>query len=272
MTDEWPEILDNLARTGFFEEDQLEPETATWILAYLVRRFTTVIGYMTEEELAPIGSGTYVRRADGQHGILTAGHVMGAIKSRKTRKNIVLLPAQVGEGVSWVRIEGAGMHGYGEMNDTQKGPDIGWIPLSGEEAKKLEALGAVFYNRAKEREAFRGEIYQIGMVFGFVKELSSLAERVVAVHGMLIGRTEEHAPDEKGWDYGDYAITCDDPSIPRTHGGVSGSAAWRIDMPLDGSGRNAVTIEGVVFAEGSENDRKLIAHGENSIRLVLGGP
>ena len=46
---------------------------------------------------------------------------------------------------------------------------------------------------------------------------------------------------------------------PETHGGVSGGAAWRIDLPIDGSGRKSVILEGVVFAEGPEEDRKLIA-------------
>ena len=266
VTDGWAEVSANLAETGFFEEGQLNPGTVPEILINLVRRYTTVIAYGVEGTLTPIGSGTVVRRADGQHGILTAGHVIGAIKPGKT---FSCCRPQDREQVTWIRIQGEGMHGPGEANDGPRGPDIGWIPLSGEEVKRMEALGAVFHNRARDREAISGEVCRIGAVFGFVAAASSLDDKTVVAHGMLAGKTGEQPADEEGWDYGEYAITSDDPWIPRTHGGVSGSAAWRIDLPMDGSGRKAVILEGVVFAEGPEEDRKLIAHGENSIRLVL---
>ena len=266
VTDGWPEVSDSLAKTGLFQEDQLNPEIVLRILADLIRRYTTIIGYGAEGKLRPVGSGTFLRRTDGQHGILTAGHVIGAIK---TKENVLVLPAQDREEVTWIRIEGEGMEGRGETNDGPRGPDIGWMPLSGEEVERMEALGAVFYNRARERDAFLGQVCQISIVFGFVEAASNLGDNMVVAHGMLIGKTGEQAADEDGWDYDEYAITNDDPWIPRTHGGVSGSAVWRIDFPMDGSGRKAVILEGVVFAEGPEEDRKLIAHGESSVRISL---
>ena len=266
VTAGWPEVSAHLSRTGIFQEEQLNPETAPRILADLVRRYTTIIGYGAEGRLNPIGSGTFVRRTDGQHGILTAGHVIGAIKARE---DIRVLPAQDRELVNWIRIEGAGMAGPGEANHGPRGPDIGWMPLSGEEVERMEALGAVFRNRARERDPFEGEVCRIGIVFGFVHAASNLDENVVVAHGMLIGRTAEPAADVEGWDYGEYAIRNDDPWIPRTHGGVSGSAVWTIELPMDGSARRALILEGVVFAEGPKEDRKLIAHGEHSIRMLL---
>ena len=266
VADSWTEILSGLAATGFFQEDQLNPGTVPEMLINLVRRYTTVIAYGAEGTLTPFGSGTFVRRADDQCGILTAGHVIGAIRARK---DIHVLPVQDREQVIWIRIEREGMHGLGEANDRPRGPDIGWIPLSGEEVEKMEALGAVFHNRAREREAVSGAVCRICIVFGFVKAESNLNNKIVVYHGMLACKTVEQPADEKGWDYGEYAITNDDPRIPRTHGGVSGSAAWRIDLPMDGSGRKAVILEGIVFAEGPDEDRKLIAHGENSIRVFL---
>ena len=266
VTAGWQEISDSLARTGVFDENQLNPETAPRVLGDFVRRYTTIIGYGAEGGLNPIGSGAFLRRTDGQHGILTAGHVIGAIK---TRENILVLASQDREVVTWIRIEGEGMEGHGEANDGPEGPDIGWMPLSGEEVERLEALGAVFSNRARERDAFLGQVCQISIVFGFVEAASNLDNKLVVAHGMLIGKTAELDADEEGWDYGEYAITNDDPWIPDTHGGVSGSAIWRIDLPMDGTGRKAVILEGVVFAEGPEEDRKLIAHGKNSVRIIL---
>ena len=266
VTAGWPEVSGHLARTGIFQKDQLNPETAPRILADLVRRYTTVIGYGAEGQLTPIGSGTFVRRIDGQHGILTAGHVIGGIKAQE---NILVLPAQDRELVNWIRIEGAGMEGWGEANHGPRGPDIDWIPLSGEEVERMGALGAVFRNRARPPEAFEGEVSRIGIVFGFVHAASDLCENIVVAHGILIGRTAEQVADEEGWDYGEYAITSDDPWILRTHGGVSGSAVWTIELPMDGSARRSLMLQGVVFAEGPEENRKLIAHGANSLRIAL---
>ena len=267
VNDGWAEVVGSLAGTGFFKEDQLNPEVALRILADIVRRYTTVIGYGEDGRLSPIGSGTFLRRTNGQPGILTAGHVVGAVKNRE---DILVLPAQDREDVIWVPIEGTGMHGHGEANRGGQGPDIGWIPLSGEEVERLEARGAVFRNRAREQEAFTGEMCQISIIFGFVNAASDLDDKVVVAHGMLMGQTGAEAPDDQGWDYGEYAITSDDPWIPHTHGGVSGSAVWRIDLPMDGLGRRAILLEGVVYAEGREEDRKLIAHGKQSLRIFLG--
>ena len=113
------------------------------VLADRVRRLSTVAGYMTEGDLTPIGSGTIVRRTDGQCGILTAGHVVGAIKkATKNNGGIWVLPAQDRRELDWVRIEGMCMYGWGERNTGQRGPDIGWMPLSAHVAKCVEALGA----------------------------------------------------------------------------------------------------------------------------------
>ena len=66
---------------------------------------------------------------------LRPGHVIGAIK---TRENILVLAAQDRQVVTWIRTEGAGMAGRGETNDGPRGPDIGWMPLSGEEEESIE--------------------------------------------------------------------------------------------------------------------------------------
>ena len=263
----WLEVASSLEQTGFFRDDQLNPGTAPRILANLVRRYATIIAHGADGTLNPLGSGTFLRRTDEQYGILTAGHVIGAIRNKK---NILVLPAQDREEVAWIRIEAAGMNGHGETNNAAQGPDIGWIPLSAEEANRMESLGAVFRNRAKHIEDFEGEVCQIGIIFGFVAQASNLEDNTVVAHAMLIRKTGEVPSDAEGWDYGEYAITSDDEWIPRTHGGVSGSGVWRIDLPMDGKGNKAVRLTGVVYAEGPEGDRKLIAHGEQSVRIILG--
>ena len=55
--------------------------------------------------------------------MLTAGHVIGAIKAKE---HILVLPAQHGEEVTWIRIEGEGMEGCGETNNRPRGPDLAY--------------------------------------------------------------------------------------------------------------------------------------------------
>ena len=185
VANRWHEVASSLEKTGFFQEDQLNLEDVLRILTDLVRRYTAVLGYVAEGELTPIGSGTFLRRKDGQCGILTAGHVVGAIKNKES---IRVLPTQDREEVDWIGIEGMGMHGWGETNTGLKGPDIGWMPLSAKEAASIESLGGVFHNRRRTMEDFSGEVCQISVAFGFVDATSSPSDKKIVAHPMFIGR------------------------------------------------------------------------------------
>ena len=185
VANRWHEVASSLEKTGFFQEDQLNLEDVLRILPDLVRRDTAVLGYVAEGELTPIGSGTFLRRKDGQCGILTAGHVVGAIKNKES---IRVLPTQDREEVDWIGIEGMGMHGWGETNTGLKGPDIGWMPLSAKEAASIESLGGVFHNRRRTMEDFSGEVCQISVAFGFVDAASSPSDKKIVAHPMFIGR------------------------------------------------------------------------------------
>ncbi len=235
-------------------------------LADRVKRYCTAIGYKAEGKLTPIGSGTLLRRTDKQCGILTAGHVVGAIRNKE---NIWVLPVQNREEVDWIRIQGMGIHGFGETNKRSKGPDIGWIPLSAVEVESIEARGGVFHNRGKKVDDLFGEVRQVSLIVGFVNAASNPDDKMIAVHAMFAGKTKGTANGKEGWDYGEYAIQNDDERIPQTHGGVSGSAVWTIDLPIDDHEKKVVKLRGVVFAEGCPDDRKLIAHGEQSLRIIL---
>ena len=276
VTEGWTEVSDRLSQTGFFEEDQLNPKTVPRILGHHVRRYSAIIGFGDYGKLNGVGTGTFLRRPDLQPGILTAGHVIGGIKKKKEKTpnlKILVFADQDRECGLWNPIEGAGMGGCGERNvDGSKGPDIGWIPLSEEEVKVLESRSAVFYNMTKENDLFEGEVCQIGIIFGYVEAVSSLEQEDVIANGLIICKTREIPPDQDGWDYDEYAIRNDDPWIPRTHGGLSGSPVWGIYFPMDGSGRKAIVLEGVVFAEGPSEDRKLIAHGNKSLQKFLSKP
>ena len=198
VANRWHEVASSLEKTGFFQEDQLNLEDVLRILPDLVRRYTAVLGYVAEGELTPIGSGTFLRRKDGQCGILTAGHVVGAIKNKES---IRVLPTQDREEVDWIGIEGMGMHGWGETNTGLKGPDIGWMPLSAKEAASIESLGGVFHNRRRTMEDFSGEVCQISVAFGFVDAASSPSDKKIVAHPMIVGVPLEPGVGGMGGEY-----------------------------------------------------------------------
>ena len=170
-----------------------------------------------------------------------------------------------------MKIEGRGMDGEDKKNKEKTGPDIGWLPLSTEEAQSVQAQGAVFCNREKTCETFAGEegIYECQMVFATYLCLESASD-VIAGVALLYGKTGGCPTDEIGWDYGLYDFTVLDPRLPRNQGGVSDSSVWRIQLPADGSGSKAFLLDGAVFAEDCKPGRGLVARGLGSIRKVLG--
>ena len=271
MDIEWQDALPLLRQTGFFTEEELkDPGAADGKLIDLVRRHTTTIGYEGETgEMKPVGSGTFVTKADGEHGILTAGHVVGALRRAIERANeFQVFPGQVHERL-WIPVpcEWSWIHIYGEDNQDGSGPDIAWVPMSQTTAGTLGArLDVVFYNRARLRDELECERHPVGVVCGFVEEISDLGDQSLNHYAATLRRPEFVSVD--GWDYGEYPLN--QPFLPSTQQGTSGSAVWRVELSLDGKGRREVFLDGVVFAEGPSDDRKLIAHGESSVSRILG--
>ena len=231
VADNWPELSKHLAKTGFFEEGRLSPDPVMQKLVDRVKGYTTAIGYWAEGTPVPIGSGTFVRLSDGQCGILTAGHVIPEIE----RYGTVAITQGI-ERIAWVGFKPCGMVGVGKHNNGQQGPDIGWIPVSPQLARSLEADCAVFYNQAKERAVFSGPRCDFHLLLGFVGEASRPEKEELGFHAIFAGRTGDHGPDEDGWDYAEYDIDQVGPDCPSTHGGVSGSGVWRIEFPENGKG------------------------------------
>ena len=250
MDIEWEDALPLLRQTGFFTEEELQdPPTADEKLIDLVRRYTTTIGYADETgEMKPVGSGTFVRKADGDYGILSAGQVHER---------------------PWIQIPWVWdwIHICGEDNQGVSGPDIAWVPMSPETAETLQSrLDVVFYNRARARDEMECERYPVGIVCGYVKEISDLGGRTLNHYAAILRRPEFDS--KAGWDYGEYVLKL--PCLPSTHKGTSGSAGWKVELALDGSGKHVAFLDGVVFFEGPADDRKLIAHGERSVSRILG--
>ena len=106
----------------------------------------------------------------------------------KTIENILVLPSQNREEVAWIGIEGEGMHGRGETNNGPKGPDIGWMPLSAEEAKRMEAWGPCSATGQKNANKSRGK-------YAGSASFSDMSEKRVAWTPMLLLPCNAHWED-----------------------------------------------------------------------------
>ncbi len=262
MDADWREKLPLLQQTGFFTEEELRaPDAVKLKLTDLVRRHTTAVVYSVDNEGAQkvFGSGTFLRKANGEYGILTAGHVLKDLRrARECGNSLWAFPPGQRVECEWDNVSG-----YGYFNSGPGGPDIAWVPLSPAIARDLEARpNVVFYEMGRKRGAAQGEsLFQIGIVMGLVHETSDTENRTLNFHAMLLGQTRAWS---NGWDYGEYALTMG--QLPCSHAGVSGSAVWRIVL---GMGKAKAFLDGVVFAEGPADDRKLVAHGKRSVSRIL---
>ena len=159
-----------------------------------------------------------------------------------------MLPAQDRELVNWIRIEGAGMEGWGEANYGPEGVQIsagcpcrekkrrGWrhlVPCS--------ATGRDRPMRSRARYAESASFSDSSHA------LSDPGENMV-----VAPRHADRQDSRTGGRRGRLGTTESTPlqatirGIPRTHGGVSGSAVWTIELPMDGSARRALILQGVV--------------------------
>ena len=229
--------------------EQVRRETIPKLHAY-----TVVLGKRLEDHASKAkridrfkGSGVLVRLAGSrQFGILTAGHVVNALRDEATREDparivVALRGADVNRGVFpklapvTLTIPPRAIAAYGRKNEGCRGPDIAWIPLSPEQVIEIETgteSFGLFYNMGKsDREIeevvgiwktqeltqeTKGErdSGQICYVVGWSETLQNPNDgeplTLPAFEALL-----EHRWAEAGWQYDDYQIGAKNKARPR---------------------------------------------------------
>ena len=180
------------------------------------------------------GSGILMKvESTSSYGILTAGHVVGALRQEHERENpeeisVLVRPGQAGEGHARLRplrvqVPEGTITAHGRRNEECEGPDIAWIPLAVDVAQAIEShrdSGAVFYNYEKgEIETtisaemlMRGDVAEPRVGTDFVVYAAGWnAEKQIDSGGdeMTIWECEaiQRAVDARdGWYYSDYIV------------------------------------------------------------------
>ena len=194
------------------------------------------------------GSGVLIRLEGSRNfGILTAGHVVNALRNEPHRKDptrivVALRGANANRGIFpklapvTLQIPPGAITAYGRKNEDRHGPDIAWIPLSPEQVNEIESgteSFGLFYNIGKadrdvsevvniwknqelteERKRERNS-KEVCYVVGWSETLQNPHDgeplTLPAFQALL-----ERSWAEAGWQYDDYQIGAKNKARPRS--------------------------------------------------------
>ncbi len=245
--------------------NELREEIGVQLRLYSVN----LVGLRGDAEYRHCGSGTFVKIDEVAY-IVTASHCCEALHDYEAlglvltgfrhRKLIPAIPVPVIVGT---------------REEDAWGPDVALIPIPASEIGSISARMS-FSNLTGVREAMLGGVPdpQQGLwaVVGAPVATSDLAnpsdlEFAQTVHWMSIDRKYRRGE----WDYLDFGIPLDAPSLLESYGGVSGGGIWQVDVCRDQNGTWGwlfpPKLEGCAFYQTPpEGDRIYIrGHGRQTI-------
>jgi hypothetical protein len=144
--------------------------------------------------------------------------------------------------------------------------DIGFLSIPEIDARTLEARGAVFYNFEADRNFVPSEstnrVAQAHAIVGVVAEWTEEqpggkpGERKAIIGGLFGVAKSITEFQEKGIDLVEVEINhTTGPSVPKSYGGVSGGALWKLHVELDASDKIVnigKELRGVAFRQSGD--------------------
>ncbi len=235
--------------------------------------------------LPPVGdaaprccSGTLVRLNE-MDGILTARHVWTAIAGGA---NLALLVGGAPYYLDRRVLRGLGPKADATLPDGGASvPDIVFVRLPPRARGDIEASDKVFYSVDLRRAVAGIDILDgrgLWILAGSPQALAKPDTGMVA--SFLYDTTMAKHTKSGGWDY--LLVNLDlpeNPSLPRTYGGVSGGGVWRVlfsvsednsIFSLEDEARDII-LSGVAFYQTELEGRQIIAHGPTSVYRILSG-
>lgn len=206
-------------------------------------------------------------------GIVTAKHVWQEARKHET---LIVMTSRGSKPLKTDSIVPAVPKPTSNLLDTDhKIPDIAFLRLDSNQKAEIEGQGKVFYSVDKRVNSPYLNFQSSNgyrAIFGNPKERLRPKDR--AVTSFVYGTGVRCMAEMDGWDYLSVDLNIpENPEIPKSFGGVSGGGVWRTMWACDSDQTRFVVpnpIEecvfvGVCFYETGEDDRRLIAHGPNSI-------
>ena len=226
------------------------------------------------------GSGTLVT-INGMRGVLTAAHVVDALREKKevgivtfhaSSKSLqkLMLPM---DHVQYVQL--------GQKPWSSNGPDLAFLTLPMNVADSLGATNSFYNLSAKRAKALNSEFpagKHFSCIAGVVHErtittpLPDIAANKALFAALCEPGAVSNQRSEDGFDLMDFdAAPRDDGAGPRSYGGVSGAALWRVYCEEDTEGEptrmTKLWLHGVAFYEQTHDNRTptITCHGHISV-------
>ena len=229
----------------------------------------------------PIGSGVLVKGGKG-HGILTAGHVCGAVEEEIERKRRIAYvpqgtrePSRPGEKTPVLvrqlpALKGRRVHVAGTPV-----PDYGCIAVPAVDAHAMEAWGT-FINITPEGPSLKQKDYDLNhnawLAVGFLEERRPYAASVF--HWNAIGAPKA-VYERDGKRYLFMEALHADEDLPESLGGMSGSGLWEVpiaglkDRSPDQLQIGTPILRGIVFwQEKRETQDELLAFYAHELETI----
>lgn len=225
------------------------------------------------------GTGTFAKLGK-TYGILTAGHVLHPMGANEVI-GLVRFPS-VQPPLQNFRLNLNHTERIVDWNGKEcDAPDIAFLKIPEIDALSLEAMGAVFYNLAAEREFKPGKpehrMSKCYAVVGVVGEwteqgAASLINGVKVEVGGLFGAAKDLREfKEDNTDLVEAEIDhAADPKIPKSYGGVSGGGLWELHVELDAKLKPVEVnkrLHGVAFRESGDH-RRITSNATPSINDI----
>lgn len=252
-------------------------------------------------ETARIATGVLLRKGS-RIGILTAGHVAGAVRDAHTMWVGVSMPGRLTGWNPELRLGRGAIVGDGLDRKDADGPegyDLAWIELDRNEEQRIEGTGSGVFLEASRIEArVRGTDKEIGvattattthMLIGPPREMAHEDDIVVTALG-LEAEDELYPEPRAGWG-GQWWRVAGSPSDmrpmkptmeidlqgrdwPQEWRGVSGSGIWALNVEIDAEKGEKqyplIELTGIVhWYEASENGGRFRGHNIHGIASLM---
>jgi hypothetical protein len=257
-----------------------EPNAA--LLTSYTIGFALTKGTSSDPDAIMGGSGTLVA-IDGVQGVLTAEHVIRALKANKSPVGLILVERDKTQPHRIIFDPTVGSTVFPNPDDSINGPDLGFLQLD------LPTIAAVsakksFYNLTLQRDRMlgnqpshdRGAWFMAGLADEWTTDVENESgfAKMKKFRGMIgeVGFSRRHA--REGFDYQIVdAYVGGQSDWPDDFGGFSGSAIWQV-LVDERDGRMQISenlLSGVAFYQSSVLDkdgrqvREVTCHSSQSI-------
>ncbi|MBO6725492.1 MAG: hypothetical protein JJ911_07520 [Rhizobiaceae bacterium] len=230
-----------------------------------------------------LGSGTLIRTPSGEHGILTAAHVLELVK-RDTPVGLHLFLRQDNRHQFKLEFEPSDCILTPDRASDDALPDLAFLRVHEPRVSDLKAYGCVFYSLQRQRletaiedaKSGRQQNFVVGVVGqSLTRRHDESTGQTITGHSLLFGESSNYSVVGKDGFMLSEQIVSFGPQQPppSSYGGMSGGGFWMLTWPKgEAPQKISRTLLGTIIQQTrmTEDGRKIVCHIlEDTERLLL---